>query len=164
MRCQFSGFTSLYVTFLHLFKGLNLFRNFISHRTSAPRKLMKKEKSNGVMINTVPVVLAVLEKMTMSGWLMTPWQWPITMTLLMMTQTVSSILTSLTLSLSPATVLLPRHGPDWWEFIQRPIRPSQADLFGGIYSTSTICISPVIDELRYQIFKVEYQEYHHSGE
>ena len=104
---------------------------------------MRMESTRVDKVYGVTVVLAVLEKMTMSGWLMTPWQWPITMTLLMMIQTVSSILTSLTLSLSPATVLLPRHGPDWWEFIQRPIGPTQADLCGGIYSTHINCISLV---------------------
>ena len=39
----------------------------ITYRTSAPLRLMMKEKSNFLMINTVTVVLAVLQKMMMSG-------------------------------------------------------------------------------------------------
>ena len=104
----------------------------ITYRTSAPLRLMMKEKSNYGII-TVPVVLAVLLKMMMSGWLMIPWQWPITMMLLMMIQTVSSIRTSLTLSLLPPTVHSLRNGLVWWEFIQRQIRPTWADLFGGVF-------------------------------
>ena len=105
----------------------------ITYRISAPLRLMMKEKSNILMINTVTVVLAVLQKMMMSGWLMIPWQWPITMMLLMMIQTVSSIRTSLTLSLLPPTVHSLRNGLVWWEFIQRQIRPTWADLFGGVF-------------------------------
>ena len=101
------------------------------YRTSAPLRLMIKE--NMTPQDVVPVVLAVLPKMMMSGWLMIPWQWPITMTLLMMIRTVSSIPTSLTLSLLPPTVHSLRNGPIWWEFIQRQIRPTQADLFGGTF-------------------------------
>ena len=39
----------------------------ITYRTSAPLRLMMKEKSNILMINMVTVVLAVLQKMMMSG-------------------------------------------------------------------------------------------------
>ena len=41
----------------------------ITYRISAPLRLMMKEKSNGLIlnINVVPVVLAVLQKMMMSG-------------------------------------------------------------------------------------------------
>ena len=103
----------------------------ITYRTNASLRLMMKE--NISLTNVVTVVLAVLQKMMMSGWLMIPWQWPITMMLLMMIQTVSSILTSLTLSLLPPTVHSLRNGLVWWEFIQRQIRPTQADLFGGVF-------------------------------
>ena len=104
----------------------------ITYRISAPLRLMMKEESIG-LINLVPVVLAVLQKMMMSGWLMIPWQWPITMMLLMMIQTVSSIRTSLTLSLLPPTVHSLRNGLVWWEFIQIQTWPTQADLFGGTF-------------------------------
>ena len=40
---------------------------------------MRMESTREDKVYGATVVLAVPEKMTMSGWLMTPWQWPITM-------------------------------------------------------------------------------------
>ena len=123
---------------------------------------MKKE--NISHINAEPVVPTVLEKMTMSGWLMTPWKWPIIRNL-KTRRTVWIILTSPTLSLYPAPVLQQRPGPVWWEFTALLTRPTRADLSGDTLFTLINCITLVTDgKYQYQYHDWKYQEYQLSGE
>ena len=137
----------------------------ITYRISAPLKLMKKEGLNMIMVgNTEPVVPTVLEKMTMPGWLMTPWKWPIIRNL-KTRRTVWIILTSPTLSLYPAPVLQQRPGPVWWEFTALLTRPTRADLSGDTLFTLINCITLVTDgKYQYQYHDWKYQEQQVSGE